>query len=91
VEKVNPDLVVRAADGKVMTVRYDAVNAMLLNEFLKEHGKVEKLETTVARQQKQIEAHAASLQKVSAQVEMSKFAAGRIRSGGPAPQVVNNP
>lgn len=40
-EKVNPDLVVRGEDGKVMTVRYDAVNAMLLNEFLKEHRKVE--------------------------------------------------
>ena len=41
VEKVNPDLVIRGDDGKVMTVRYDAVNAMLLNEFLKEHLKVE--------------------------------------------------
>jgi len=40
VEKVNPDLVVRGEDGKVMTVRYEAVNAMLLNEFLKEHRKV---------------------------------------------------
>ena len=40
VEKVNPDLVVRDAEGKVNTVRYDAVNAMLLNEFLKEHRKV---------------------------------------------------
>ena len=40
VEKVNPDLVVRDEDGKVMTVRYEAVNAMLLNEFLKEHRKV---------------------------------------------------
>src|SRR4029077_734939 len=46
VEKVNPDLVVRGEDGKVMTVRYEAVNAMLLNEFLKEHQKVEKLEFT---------------------------------------------
>jgi hypothetical protein len=43
VEKVNPDLVVRDADGKVMTVRYDAVNAMLLNEFLKEHQTVQEL------------------------------------------------
>src|SRR5437764_13700662 len=41
VEKINPDLVVRGEDGKVMTVRYDAVNAMLLNEFLKEHRRVE--------------------------------------------------
>jgi hypothetical protein len=81
VEKVNSDLVARDAKGKVYTVRYEAVNAMLLNEFLKEHGKVEKLETTVARQQKQIEALTAGLQKVSAQLEASK----------PAPQVVNNP
>ena len=74
VEKVNPDLVVKGEDGKVMTVRYDAVNAMLLNEFLKEHGKVEKLETTVARQQKQIDAFSAALQKVSTQLELSKAA-----------------
>jgi hypothetical protein len=65
VEKVNPDLVIRDADGKVHTVRYDAVNAMLLNEFLKEHRKVEQL-------QKQIEALAAGLQKVSAQLELTK-------------------
>ena len=74
VEKVNPDLVVRDADGKAYTVRYEAVNAMLLNEFLKEHGKVEKLETTVARQQKQIDAFSAALQKVSTQLELSKAA-----------------
>jgi hypothetical protein len=81
VEKVDPDLVGRDEKGKVCSVRYDAVNAMLLNEFLKEHGKVEKLETSVARQQKQIETLTAGLQKVSAQPEASK----------PAPQVVNNP
>jgi hypothetical protein len=81
VEKVNPDLVVRDANGKVFTVRYDAVNAMLLNEFLKEHRKNENLETTVAHQQKQIDALTAGLQKVSVQLESSK----------PAPQVVNNP
>src|SRR5207253_59708 len=56
VEKVNPDLVVRGEDGKVMTVRYEAVNAMLLNEFLKEHRQVQELKGTVAQQQKQIEA-----------------------------------
>ena len=55
VEKVDPDLVARDADGKVNTVRYEAVNAMLLNEFLKEHRKVEILEIAVAKQQKQIE------------------------------------
>jgi hypothetical protein len=83
VAAVNPDLIVRDKNGEVYTVRYDAVNAMLLNEFLKEHGKVEKLEATVAKQQKdfqrtamvqqkQIEALTAGLQKVSAQFEVSK-------------------
>jgi hypothetical protein len=88
VEKVNADLVVRDAEGKVYTVRYDAVNAMLLNEFLKEHKaflneqrKVQEQGAAIAYQQKQIEALTAGLQKVSAQLEASK----------PAPQVVNNP
>ena len=62
VEKVSPDLVIRDRDGKPYTVRYEAVNAMLLNEFLKEHRRVEQLE-------KQIEALTAGLQKVSAQLE----------------------
>ena len=61
-------------------MRYEAVNAMLLNEFLKEHRKVQEQEARCA-QQKQIEALTAGLQKVSAQLEASK----------PAPQVVNNP
>jgi trimeric autotransporter adhesin len=88
VEKINPDLVARDADGKAYTVRYEAVNAMLLNEFLKEHRIVQELksiaakqeanaakqEATIARQQKQIEALTAGLQKVSAQVEMSRRA-----------------
>src|SRR5436190_1506105 len=74
VEKINPALVTRDAKGHVYTVRYEAVNAMLLNEFLKEHRKNEEQEATIARQQKQIEALAAGLQKVSAQVEMSRRA-----------------
>jgi uncharacterized coiled-coil protein SlyX len=109
---------VRDEKGEIYTVRYDAVNAMLLNEFLKEHRKVEgqqatitELKSTVAQQQKdfrataahqqkQIEALTAGLQKVSAQfaaaspsrggLEASKFGPGRIRRGGPAPQVVSN-
>jgi uncharacterized coiled-coil protein SlyX len=88
VEKVNPDLVVRGEDGKVMTVRYEAVNAMLLNEFLKEHRNVAEqqstlteLKTTVAQQQKQIEALTSIVQKVSDQITLSK----------PAPQLVANP
>jgi len=56
VEKVNPDLVARDEQGKPYSVRYEAVNAMLLNEFLKEHRKVEKLEATVAQQDKDFEA-----------------------------------
>ena len=81
VEKVDPNLIVRDADGKVTTVRYDAVNAMLLNEFLKEHRKVKELEASnvqlkhdVAEQQKRIEALTEGLQKVSAQLEVSKSA-----------------
>src|SRR5207237_7921542 len=96
VEKVNPDLVARDAGGKIYTVRYDAVNAMLLNEFLKEHCKVDELKSTVAKQeataaQQQTEIktltaslkeQAAQIQKVSAQIGVTK----------PAPQVlVNNP
>jgi hypothetical protein len=105
VEKVNPDLVARDADGKPYTVRYEAVNAMLLNEFLKEHRKMQEQEATIthlksaltrqeatiagqqkgfeskiAHQQTQIEALTAGLQRVSAQVEMSR----------PAPQMVLN-
>ncbi len=68
VEKVNPDLVVRDKAGKPYSVRYDQVNAMLLNEFLKEHRKVEKLEATVADL-------AAKLQQVSAQVQMNSSVA----------------
>jgi len=78
VAEVNPDLVVRDNDGDIYTVRYDAVNAMLLNEFLKEHRKNEEQEETIARQQKQIEALTTGLQKVSAQ----------LAAGKSAPQVV---
>jgi endosialidase-like protein len=115
VAEVNPDLIARDSAGKPETVRYEAVNAMLLNEFLKKHRKNEKqeetitqlkkeLQATAAQQQQQIEMVTAVLQKVSAQLaaaspssrtagelELSKFATGRIRGGGPAPQVVNNP
>ena len=79
VEKVNPDLVVCDANGKPQTVRYEQVNAMLLNEFLKEHRTVQELKSnvanqdaTIAQQQKQIEALTTGLQKVSAQLEASK-------------------
>src|SRR5262249_47214143 len=91
VEKVNPDLIVRDEEGKPYSVRYDQVNAMLLNEFLKEHKTVQEqratiiqqrkhFEAAIARQQKQIDALTAGLQKVSAQLELNK----------PAPQMVLN-
>ncbi len=68
VEKVNPDLVDRNNKGEVESVRYDMVNAMLLNEFLKEHRKVQELEANAMRQQKQIEALTTGLQKVNARL-----------------------
>ncbi len=85
VEKVNPDLVARDEQGKPYAVRYEAVNAMLLNEFLKEHKKVEELtkdfQATVAQLTARLDEQAAQIQKVSAHLETSK----------PAPQMVNNP
>ena len=76
VAEVDPDLVLRDENGAIYTVRYDAVNAMLLNEFLREHHKVEQLEkdlrSTIAQQQKRIEMLTAGLQEVSAQLEISK-------------------
>jgi len=72
VEKINPELIVRDEEGKPYSVRYEAVNAMLLNEFLKEHAKAAQLkkdlESKLGEQQKQIEALTAGLQKVSAQL-----------------------
>ncbi len=98
VEKVDPALVVRDKEGKPYTVRYDQVNAMLLNEFLKEHRKNEERENTIAELKSGMAALAATvkeqasqIQKVSARLEAGKFASGRIRGGGPAPQVVNYP
>ena len=81
VAKVNPALVLPDKEGKPYTVRYDAVNAMLLNEFLKERRKVEEMEKAMAVFSTQLKEQAAQIQKVSAQLEASK----------PAPQVVNNP
>ena len=111
VAEVNPDLVVRDKNGEIYTVRYDAVNAMLLNEFLKEHRKVEEQQATISQLKKdfgatiaqlsaRLDEQAAQIQNVSAQLaaaspssgglEASKFATGRIRRGGPAPQIAIN-
>jgi len=72
VAEANPDLVVRDEKGEIYTVRYDAVNAMLLNEFLKEHCKVEELEKGMRVLTAQIEEQAAQIQKVRITVEMSR-------------------
>ena len=74
VKEVNPDLVVRDKEGKPYSVRYDQVNAMLLNEFLKEHRTVQEQGATIARLQKQIEALTAGLEKVNARLELSRSA-----------------
>jgi hypothetical protein len=76
VEKVNPALVARDEQGKPYTVRYEAVNAMLLNEFLKEHRKVEELEAKLAKQEKDFTARLkeqdAKIQQVNDKFELSK-------------------
>jgi hypothetical protein len=69
VEKVDPGLVVRDEGGKPYSGRYDAVNAMLLNEFLKEHRKVEKLEAVVIRLKATVEKQAAQIQQVNVRVQ----------------------
>src|SRR5262249_55618551 len=78
VEKVNPDLVVRDKERKPYSVRYEAVNAMLLNEFLKEHKKVEQLESTITSLAATVKEQAAQIQKVSAQLELTKPASQTV-------------
>jgi hypothetical protein len=78
VEKVNRDLVVRDKEGKPYTVRYEAVNAMLLDEFLKEHKTVQVQGATITRLQEQIEG-TVGLQKVSAQLDLNKPAPHLVR------------
>ena len=98
VEKVNPDLVARDDHGKPYTVRYEAVNAMLLNEFLKAHRKIEQQEATIAQQkkefdrtiaqqQKEITALTASLREQASQIQRVSAA---LAASKPAPQVVDN-
>jgi hypothetical protein len=80
VAKVNPDLVVRDAQGNISNVRYDAVNAMLLNEFLKEHEKVQKLEAALAAVSERLNAQDAKIAKVNAKLEVTNL----------SPRIVNN-
>jgi len=104
VAKVDANLVGRNPEGQPESVRYEQINAMLLNEFLKEHERVEKLEAALDAVNARLKEQDSKVQKVSAQlaaaspsrggVEMSKFArrtGGRIRRGGPPPQMVVNP
>ena len=102
VAEVNPGLVVRGKDGGVQTVRYEQINTMLLNEFLKEHKKVEEqqskiddqqasiaeLTSTVAEQRKGMEAVAAQLKEQTAQIQK---VSAQLEATKPATQVVNNP
>ncbi len=80
VEKVDPDLVVRDKDGKPYSVRYDQVNAMLLNEFLKEHSTLQELKKEVAVLTARLKEQDSKIEKVSTQLEMSRS----------APQMVDN-
>ena len=80
VEEVNPDLVVRDREGKVNTVRYEAVNAMLLNEFLKEHRKVEKLQAELEAVNDRLKEQEAKMDKVSAHLELNKRAQRTLAS-----------
>ena len=105
VARVNPALIAVDKEGKPYSVRYQQINAMLLNEFLKEHrtvqeqgatitqlkSMVEKQEAANAQQQKQIEALATGLQKVSAQLAAASSSRGGLEASRSAPQVVNNP
>jgi hypothetical protein len=87
VAEINPDLVVLGDDGQPLTVRYDAVNTMLLNEFIKEHRKVADLQATVAKQEKGMEVMAASLKEQAAQIQKVSAQLAVQRS---TPQVVAN-
>jgi hypothetical protein len=89
VEKVSPDLVTYNERGEVMTVRYECVNAMLLNEFLKEHAKVQHLEATVSEQSKGMEVLAAQIKEQNAKIDS---VTARLETTRPQPQLaMSNP
>ncbi len=98
---INPDLVLRDKKGEIYTVRYDQVNAMLFNEFLKEHRKVEEQQATIAQLKKdfgvtiahlttRLDEQAAQIQKVSARLAAASPSRGGLEASKPAPQVVTN-
>jgi hypothetical protein len=98
VAEVNPDLVVRNAKGEVDTIRFDSINAMLLNEFLKQHRKVQGMEVivaqqkndfevTIAQQEMEIKSITATLRENAAQIQK---VSARLGTSEPAPQVVAN-
>ena len=87
VEKVNPDLVARDDQGKPYTVRYEAVNALLLNEFLKEHKTVQEQGATIAELKREIEALTATVKKQVSQIEK---VSAQVQANKPAPQIVLN-
>jgi len=87
VEKVNPDMVAREIDGRVYTVRYDAVNAMLLNECIKEHHQVQKLKATGAKHQKEIRRLTASVKEQASQIQR---VCDQLELSNPAPRTVSN-
>jgi hypothetical protein len=80
VAEVNPDLIVRDKEGKPYTVRYDAINAMLLNEFLKEHQIVHKLKKKIAALTVRMKEQDSKIQKISDQIQLRK----------PAQRIVDN-
>ncbi len=99
VAEVNQDLIVRDKKGEILSVRYDAVNAMLLNEFLKEHRKNQEQEATITQQRKDFEAAIAQQQKeiealtatVKEQASQIHRVSAQLEASKPAPQVVGNP
>jgi hypothetical protein len=98
VEKVNPALITRDPEGRPYTVRYEAVNAMLLNEFLKEHRKIQQQEGTITQQRKDFEAAISQQQKeikmltatVKEQASQIQKVSALLETSKPAPQTVLN-
>ena len=102
VAQVDPSLAIRDKNGQIDSVRYNAINAMLLNEFLKEHRKVQEQEAAITQLRKDFDStiaqftarlheQAEQIQKVNAQLAAASPSGGGLEASKPAPQVVNNP